>query len=178
MRKEIKRGMNQVKPSGIAEAHPEKDETGSPQSMRNGKRSSKPRVIEKIMDAHPPDPEVEEKPQRRRFSASYKARIVREADACTETGQIGALLRREGLYSSQLTEWRKQYRQGALTALKDDKRGRQKTNPVERENEQLRKQVARLESQLRQAEAIIEVQKKIAAILETPPISDKNGEAD
>ncbi|MBW2092475.1 MAG: helix-turn-helix domain-containing protein [Deltaproteobacteria bacterium] len=71
-----------------------------------------------------PDTEVLEKPQRRRSSAEYKARIVQEADSCTEAGQIGALLRREGLYSSYLTVWRKAYRQGVKAALTDNKRGR------------------------------------------------------
>ncbi|MGC9329013.1 MAG: transposase, partial [Candidatus Hinthialibacter sp.] len=119
--------------------------------MEKGKEA-RPRI--------PLDPEVEEKPQRRKFTALYKTRIVQEADGCTEKGQIGALLRREGLYSSQLTEWRKLYRQGALTALRDDKRGRKKTHAVECENEKLRLQVTKLERRLQQAETIIEVQKK------------------
>jgi len=127
-------------------------------------------VVEKGREVRiPPDPEVEEKPQRRKFTAAYKARIVQEADACTEKGQTGALLRREGSYSSQLAEWRKLYRQGALTALRDDKRGRKKTNAVERENEELRKQVAQLEHRLQQAETIIDVQKKNSAILGLAP---------
>jgi transposase-like protein len=70
----------------------------------------------------PPDPEVAEKAHRRRFTAEYKAGIVREADGCREPGQIGALLRREGLYSSQLVQWRRQSREGAYHALRDDHR--------------------------------------------------------
>ncbi len=92
-----------------------------------------------------PDPEVSSLPKRRRFSADYKARVVEEAEACTEAGDIGALLRREGLYSSQLSQWRKQYRTGALRALRDDKRGRKVSkHPLEDENEKLRRQNARL----------------------------------
>ena len=140
------------------------DEAIHPGNGQGGKENGQP--VEKGKEARiPPDPEVEEKPQRRKFTAVYKARIVQEANGCTEKGQIGALLRREGLYSSQLTEWRKLYRQGALTALRDDKRGRKKTHAVERENEKLRQKVAQLERRLQQVETIIEVQKKIAAIL-------------
>lgn len=79
---------------------------------------------------------------------------------CTEPGQIGAMLRREGLYSSQLAQWRKAYQMGALAALKDDKRGRKQTkHPLEMENEQLRKKNSALEKQLNQAKAIIDIQK-------------------
>ena len=115
------------------------------------------------------DPEVLEKPWRRRFSAAYKARIVQEAETCTENGQVGALLRREGLYSSYLSKWRRQYREGARRALSDEKRGRRRSrNPVEVENERLRKKVARLERQLHQANTIIEFQKKFAEVLGIP----------
>lgn len=116
-----------------------------------------------------PDPEVSARPKRRRFPASYKARIVEEAQGCTESGQVGALLRREGLYSSQLAAWRKQYRAGALTGLRDDKRGRKRVkHPLEDENERLRKQNVRLQRRLEQAEAIIEIQKKVSAMLGIP----------
>lgn len=131
--------------------------------------------------AHPeastaPDPEVTQKATRRRFSADYKARIVLEADACTEYGQIGALLRREGLYSSLLNKWRDQSRRGALSGLRDDKRGRKPTHdPLESENERLRKQNARLRQRLEQAEAIIEIQKKVSEMLGIPL---KNSESD
>ena len=125
-----------------------------------------------------PDPEVLERPQRRRFSAECKARIVQEADACTQIGQVGALLRREGLYSSQLATWRKQYRQGGYAALVDTKRGRKrKKSPLELENERLRKQVSHLERRLQQAEAIIDIQKKASEMLGIPlraPESDEN----
>lgn len=122
-----------------------------------------------------PDPQVSEKPERRRFTVEYKARIVREADACTEPGQIGALLRREGLYSSQLANWRRLYQEGALKALKDDKRGRKKTkNPLETEVESLKKRNARLEKRLAQAEAIIDIQKKLSQVLGVPLESEES----
>lgn len=119
--------------------------------------------------AEVPDPEVEARPKRRRFSAAYKARIVEEAEGCTESGAIGALLRREGLYSSQLSKWREQYRGGALDALRDDKRGRRaRKHPLEDEVARLRKENAGLSGRLEQAEAIIEIQKKVAAMLGNP----------
>jgi transposase len=124
-----------------------------------------------------PDSEVSAKPQRRRFTPTYKARIVEEVQRCTESGQIGALLRREGLYSSALTQWRRQYQSGALQALKDDKRGRKRTRDArDQELERLQRDNERLNKKLRQAELIIEIQKKVAAILgnpiETPPNSE------
>jgi len=116
-----------------------------------------------------PSPEVDSRPKRRRFSAGYKARIVEEAEGCTEPGAVGALLRREGLYSSHLSKWREQYRAGALEALRDSKRGRKRTkNPLEDEVNRLRKETARLSGRLAQAEAIIEIQKKVAAMLGNP----------
>lgn len=126
-----------------------------------------------------PDPEVEARPKRRRFSAAYKARIVEEAEGCTEPGAVGALLRREGLYSSQLSKWRTQYRAGALDALRDDKRGRKPTkHPLEDEVVRLRKENARLSGRLEQAEAIIEIQKKVAAMLGNPLPSVEHEEGD
>ncbi len=101
-----------------------------------------------------PDPEVRERPTRRRFSAEYKLRIVEEANAATEPGAIGALLRREGLYSSHLVDWRRQYRLGALSSLARP-RGRPKPHPLVAENEQLRRRNARLERRLATAERII-----------------------
>jgi transposase-like protein len=127
----------------------------------------------------PPNPEVTAHPQRRRFTAKYKARIVEEAQKCTGSGQIGALLRREGLYSSALTQWRRQYQNGALQGLQDDKRGRQCTRDArDQELECLRRENDRLSKKLSQAELIIDIQKKIAALLghpiETPPNSEGN----
>ena len=113
--------------------------------------------------------EVLERPLRRRFTAEYKERIVREAEGCTRLGQIGALLRREGLYSSHLDKWRRKLAQGGRAALVEAKRGRKpKRTPVEVENQALRKRNARLERRLKQAETIIEIQKKVSEILGVP----------
>ena len=114
-----------------------------------------------------PDPEVPERPARRRFSAEYKLRIVEEANALTEPGAIGALLRREGLYSSHLVDWRRQYRLGALSSLARP-RGRPKPHPLAAENEQLRRRNARLTQRLTTAERIIEIQGKVSELLGIP----------
>jgi transposase len=127
--------------------------------------------------APPPDPEVSAKTQRRRFTPAYKASIVEQVMACTEQGQIGALLRREGLYSSALTLWRRQYQSGALQGLKDDKRGRKRTqDPRDQALERLQREVDRLSKKLSQAELIIEIQKKVAAILGHPIETPSNNE--
>jgi transposase len=124
-----------------------------------------------------PDPEVRAQPKRRRFTAAYKARIVEEAQRCTEPGQIGALLRREGLYSSALTTWRRQYQAGALQGLKDDKRGRKRTRDArDEELQRLRRENQRLTKKLRQAELIIDIQKKVAAMLGHPIETTPNNE--
>ena len=113
-----------------------------------------------------PDPEVPAKAKRRLFAAQYKQEILAEADACREEGAIGELLRREGLYSSHLTTWRRQGKEGTLQALTPKKRGRKPTlNPLAQENRQLRNENLRLARRLEQAELIIEVQKKVSALL-------------
>ena len=124
--------------------------------------------------ASPPkvDPEVEAKPERRQFTAEYKRRILEEADACTEPGQIGALLRREGLYSSNLINWRRQRSEGSLKGLSPKKRG-PKLDPMANENAALRRRIERLEAELKRAETIIEVQKKLSDLLGLP---DQNGQ--
>jgi transposase-like protein len=115
----------------------------------------------------PPDPEVPEKKPRRKFTSQYKLRILKEADACTEPGQMGALLRREGLYSSNLTTWRKQREKGQLKALSPKKRGRKKKekNPLSTKVAQLERENIRLKKKLKQAETIIDFQKKISEVL-------------
>ena len=114
-----------------------------------------------------PEPEVVPKAVRRSFSAAYKLRIVEEADQCTERGQIGALLRREGLYSSQLATWRRLRDEGGLQALAPKTRGRKASHGArEVEIAALRRENERLHKQLQQAELIIGAQKKLAAALE------------
>jgi len=124
------------------------------------------------------DSEVLEKPTRRRFTAEYKLRILREADACAQSGCVGALLRREGLYSSHLNTWRRQREEGALDGLRPKKRGRKvaKRNPLLSEVDRLRKENERLAQRLKQAKLIIEVQKKISQVLEMPTETPKRSE--
>lgn len=113
-----------------------------------------------------PDPEVEPKAQRRRFTAAYKLRILEQANRCTSPGEIGALLRREGLYGSHLSKWRALHRQGGAEAL-GRPRGR-KPDPDTALREQMRRverDNQRLQRALQQAEAIIEVQKKLSEVL-------------
>ena len=124
-----------------------------------------------------PDPEVPTKATRRRFTSEYKRRILKEADVCAD---LGALLRREGLYASNLTTWRKQMNRGVLTALSPKKRGRKESggNPLQVENDKLRKENNRLERRLKRAELIIDIQKKAAQILGIPLSTPEEGEND
>jgi transposase len=114
-----------------------------------------------------PNPEVTPKAKRRTFSAEYKLRILDEASACRTPSERGALLRREGLYSSHLTHWRRERRDGAWAGLKPKKRGPQ-SDPLAVENAQLKREIARLQAQLQRAETIIEVQKKLSQLLGLP----------
>jgi transposase len=114
-----------------------------------------------------PDPEVPEGPKRRHFSAEYRLRILREADRCKATGELGALLRREGLYSSHLANWRRQREAGGLSEMRTRKRG-PKARAVDPRLKQQEKEIVRLRRRLEQAETIIENQKKVAAILGIP----------
>jgi transposase len=120
-----------------------------------------------------PDPEVNAKATRRRFTSEYKRRILQEADSC-DSGGIAALLRREGLYSSHLTTWRHQREQAEIAGLEPRKRGRKAMlrNPLAAENDRLQRENRRLGKRLRQAEIIIDVQKKLCDILglTVPPI--------
>jgi len=117
-----------------------------------------------------PDPEVVAKPKRRTYTAEYKQRILAEAEAAAAIpGGVGALLRREGLYSSLLAYWRRERADGIREALTPRKRGpKSKRNPLEEENQRLQRQNARLTEDLRKAHIIIDVQKKVAALLGRP----------
>jgi transposase-like protein len=110
-----------------------------------------------------PDPEVPAKARTRTWSAAYKARILAEYESLDKAGK-GALLRREGIYSSLISAWRQQRDQGALQALAKPA-GRPPSDPVDRENARLRQQVARLEADLDKARRVIEVQGKLSALL-------------
>lgn len=116
------------------------------------------------------DVQVTAKPQRRRYTAEYKRRILKEADACTAPGSIGALLRREGLYSSLLVEWRRARGRGELAALTPKKRGRKPTpvDPRDRKLIELERQLTQMTGRAERAEALVEAQKNLAALLGRP----------
>jgi transposase len=123
-----------------------------------------------------PDPEVLAKAKRRQFSPEYRLRILKEADACKGPGEIGALLRREGLYSSKLVTWQRQRDARALVGMKAQKRG-PKPRREDPRLKQKDREIARLQHRLKQAETVIEVQKKVAEILGIPlnsPALDEN----
>ena len=117
--------------------------------------------------AEVPDPEVVAQAKRRRFTAEYKLRVLEEVEQCQEAGAIGALLRREGLYSSHLTSWRRQRAADQLQGLRPKKRGRQ-PDPQAAELARLQRENERLKARLEQAETIIEVQKKLCRLLDLP----------
>ncbi len=123
-----------------------------------------------------PDPEVTERAKRRRFTAEYKLRILRKADACKGDGDVGALLRREGLYSSQLAAWRRQRDEIAKAGLKARKRG-PKGKVVDPQVKQLKRENARLKRRLGRVELMLTIQKKASEMLGIPlnqPDSDEN----
>jgi transposase len=133
-------------------------------------------AVEPVAAPAAPDPEVAARAARRRFSAQYKLQILRAADACAGAGAVGSLLRREGLYSSHLTTWRKQREAGGLAALAPKPRGRPAAPPapLARRVAELERENGELTRRLRQAETIIGAQKKLCSLLElplTPPAS-------
>lgn len=115
----------------------------------------------------PQETEVTAKAKRRRFSAEEKLRILKEADACTKPGEQGALLRREGLYSSHLTEWRRARARGELDALSPRKRGRKakEVHPLEKKVAELQRSLEKAELRAKRAEALVELQKKVSELL-------------
>jgi transposase len=124
-----------------------------------------------------PDPEVVAQAKRRTFTADYKQRILLEADRAKGSGGVGALLRREGLYSSLLSTWRQERATAMRQALAPQKRGpKSKRDPLREENQKLHKENQRLTEQLRRAEIVIDVQKKVGALLGWPsPTTDPEG---
>jgi len=140
---------------------------GEPE-RRGDERSEAPRsggslAIEPERRPAPPDPEVPAHRARRRFTTAYKLEILRKADACSRHGELGALLRKEGLYSSHLITWRQQRERG----LTPKKRGR-KAVPVDPRLKKLEQENRRLTTRLQKAEALIDFQKKVAALLQIP----------
>jgi transposase len=141
---------------------------------RGTPKAPPPVTAQQVREATPPAPpaEVGERAKRRQYPAEYKQRILREADAALasgEPGAVGALLRREGLFSSHLSSWRAQRDRGELAGLTAKKRGRKPSrNPMASEVERLQRQVARLEGDLEKARIVIAVQKKVAALLGNP----------
>ena len=122
--------------------------------------------------------EVLEKATRRRFTAEYKAKVLKEADVCKQPGEIGALLRREGLYHSHLTVWREQRRKGELVGLAQKKRGPapKETNPLAAKLATMEKENVRLKARAERAEALVDLQKKVSEILgiALAPIGEKD----
>ncbi|RJQ77162.1 MAG: hypothetical protein C4519_13895 [Desulfobacteraceae bacterium] len=138
-----------------------------PQGARRATEGGTPGGGREGLNAVPPDPEVPAQKRRRKLSVQYKLQILQQADKCTNPGEMGALLRREGLYSSSLTRWRRQCDQGLLDAMAPKTRGRKafEKNPMADELAHLQKENQQLRKKLFQAERIIEVQKKISEIL-------------
>jgi transposase-like protein len=161
-----------VAPGALAAAQRSEGERSEPQ--RSGAAAKAGANV--LLDSRP-DPEVVAKPKRRTFTAEYKQRILAEAEvAAAQPGGVGALLRREGLYSSLLSYWRRERADGIREALTPRKRGpKSKYHPMEEEVQKLRRQNARLTEDLRKAHIIIEVQKKVAALLGNP-IPDQDPE--
>ena len=151
---------------------------GEEPERRGDERSEAPRSggsspIEPAGRPVAPDPEVVARHTRRRFTTAYKLEILRKADACTRHGELGALLRREGLYSSHVVTWRHQ----RATGLAPKKRGR-KAVPVDPTMKTLEQENRRLTTRLRKAEALLDFQKKLSSLLQIPLIPFESDEAD
>jgi transposase-like protein len=121
------------------------------------------------------DTQVAASASRRRFTAEYKLRILKEAEECKKTGMVGALLRREGLYSSRLSDWKNARARGELEALSPRKRGRKPivVDPKDQRIAKLEGQLKKAEARAERAEALVELQKKIAALLGQPIKDDE-----
>lgn len=169
----MKKVQEKVEKFELAAAPRSEGERSEPE--RSGAAANSPAAAEPLAAAEEiiPNSEVSARSMRRRFSAGYKLRILKEADSC-DSGGIAALLRREGLYSSHLTTWRRQRESGEIAGLQPRKRGKKPLpkSPLTDEVRRLTRENQRLEKQLRQAEIIIDVQKKLCDILglTVPPI--------
>lgn len=129
-------------------------------------------MLEVVM---PRNTEVSSKAQRRRFTAEYRRRIVKEAAACTQPGEVGALLRKEGLYSSHLASWRRAAERGELAALAPKKRGaKPKFDERDRKLAELQRELAKVKARAERAELLVEIQKKVASVLGIP-LHDSDG---
>ena len=151
---------------------------GGEPERRGDERSETPRSggslpIEPVHAVVAPDPEVSTRHVRRRFTTAYKVEILQKADRCTRHGELGALLRKEGLYSSHLVTWRQQ----RATGLTPKKRGR-KAVPVDPEMKKLEQENRRLTTRLKKAEALLDFQKKLSNLLQIPLIPFESDEAD
>ncbi len=157
--------MSVLSPGALAGAERSAGERSEPQRSAAAAKAGVDAVL-----ASRPDPEVVAKPKRRTYTAEYKQHILQEAEAAAATrGGVGALLRREGLYSSLLYVWRRERANSIREALTPQKRGpKSQRHPREEENQKLRRQNARLAEDLRKAHIIIDVQKKVAALLGHP----------
>jgi transposase-like protein len=146
------------------------------QERRDGERSE-PSRSDGTSSAAPPT-QVRPRPARRHFSAEYKLDVLRQVDACRAPGEVGAVLRREGLYYGHLSKWRVQRKQGALAALTERRRGPKPPVPEAREVEKLRRENARLNRELEKANLCLEIQKKVSEMLGiplNPPPRDGSG---
>jgi transposase len=131
-----------------------------------------------LLEAERPETEVSAKARRRKFGAEYKRRILREAAACTEPGALGALLRREGLYSSHLTSWRGQAERGEIAGLTPKKRGPvpKLVDPRDKRIAELEREIAKVTRRAERAEALVEVQKKLSQLLGIALPTDEEAE--
>ena len=152
------------------------NDTNSPQPPSRGPVEARSAGAGSRDGGRAPDAEVVAKPQRRQFTAAYRLRILEEADGCQSPGEVGQILRREGLYSSHLANWRKARREGSLVALTPKKRGAKpkERNPLVPKVRELEAKVARLEKELHKAHTILDVQEKVAGLLGFSLESEKN----
>jgi len=166
--------VRETEPRTMAQGETTQTPTLEDAERRGAERSEGPRSgVSSNVDRRPgtpPDPQVPAKAQRRRFSAKFKLQVLREADRCTKAGDVGALLRRYGIYSSHLSTWRRERDRAAGQQLEKRKRGRKpaEKNPLAPRLAKLERENRRLQGELKKAELIIDIQKKASALLGIP----------